>query len=765
MAIFNRVVVGLRWPILIGWIVAAVVATTWLPSLAGTRESPVGGLVDPDSPAIQAERRSLAHFGFPLFSRVAVVERSPDGITSEELASTVALAGVVASNSAPELRQALRESTLLEDLLDEVEVTESPVEAELDEIPFAMPLVNSLDVFPRVQEDATTAISFLAIDEPSLFRQQELAEAYAAQLVRERETTIGVTGTIPGRLGEWRAIRDALPWVEAATVVLIALILLWMFRSPGVPLLTLAAAGIAYLISIRLAAVIGLALGVSIPREAEPVLVVLLLGIATDYAVFLLAAGRRRLANGEGAREATLRTMTGTVPIVATAGLIVCLGTAALLVGRLDFFRALGPGLAVSVLTTLAVCLTFIPACLAILGRALFWPSIGRTLAGHDVEETAWPAERLNLRGRLARFSVTRPGALLMVATSSIALLAAASGLLFTNLGFVILEGLPRSSEARVAGDAAAAGFAPGILSPTELLVEGKDLESRQGELERLELALARQRGLAIVAGPRVIGPEFQAPVFVADGGSAARYLLVLEEPPLGAAGIDRLRQLRGALDELAADAGLSDARLSLLGDTAIAEHTVSGIVDDLWRILAVAVIINLLLLALFLRSLIAPLYLVATSLLALAASLGLTTYLFQGLLARDGLTYYVPFAVTVLLLSLGSDYNVFIVGRIWQQARRQPLEDAVAYATPRAARAVTVAGVALAGSFALLALIPLDAFRQFAFAMGVGILVDTFLVRTMLVPSLVALVGEASWWPARRFHLREALQAPDHAE
>ena len=153
----------------------------------------------------------------------------------------------------------------------------------------------------------------------------------------------------------------------------------------------------------------------------------------------------------------------------------------------------------------------------------------------------------------------------------------------------------------------------------------------------------------------------------------------------------------------------------------------------------------------LFLRAVVAPLYLVFVSVLGLAASLGLTALVFQGVLGHDDLTYYVPFAAAVLLVALGSDYNVFVAGRVWEEARWMRLREAIAVATPAAAKAVTVAGIALAASFALLFVVPLRSFREFAFVMAVGVLLDTFLVRSLLVPALTSLFGEAAWWPGRR--------------
>jgi RND superfamily putative drug exporter len=186
-------------------------------------------------------------------------------------------------------------------------------------------------------------------------------------------------------------------------------------------------------------------------------------------------------------------------------------------------------------------------------------------------------------------------------------------------------------------------------------------------------------------------------------------------------------------------------------GATAIAAETVDDIQHDLFYVLLAAFLVNLVLLMVFLRSLVAPFLLVGASALGLAATIGLTTLVFQGLLGYSSLTYYVPIAVSVLLISFGSDYNVFIVGRIYQESRERPLREAIGVAVPEASRAVTVAGVTLAGSFATLALIPLSSFREFAFAMCVGVLLDTFVVRSLLIPAVISAVGERCWWPGSR--------------
>ena len=148
-----------------------------------------------------------------------------------------------------------------------------------------------------------------------------------------------------------------------------------------------------------------------------------------------------------------------------------------------------------------------------------------------------------------------------------------------------------------------------------------------------------------------------------------------------------------------------------------------------------------------------APLYLLAASALSVAASLGLATYVFQDLLGEGQLVYYIPFATAVLLLALGSDYNIFLVGQVWDEARPGGMASAVRHAGRRAGGTIAVAGLVLAASFALLAIIPLEAMHQFAFVMVVGILIDAFIVRSVLVPALIVIFGDAGRWPgsARR--------------
>ena len=705
------ILVRLRLAIVAAWLLAAVAAVAYLPDLHQSGdEQELLGLVPDNAEALAAGVRSAELFSVPVLAQTAVVQRDPNGLSRAALERIALRAKRIAEHEDPELR----------------------------EIRAALPIVNLNDVFPSSRESGTTAITYLHFDpsKTDLDDQDELAHRFAEKYVHfHDDALVGVTGVVPARMEEWRQIAAGLPWVTLATIALIALILGVHFRSPVAPLVTLFAAGIAYVVSLRTVGVIGDHLNVSIPRDAEPVLVVLLLGVVTDYAVFFLHGMRERLASGEQRVEAAQRATADYLPTVLTAGLIVAGGTAALVAGQLDFFRAFGPAMALTVLISLLVAVTLVPATMAILGRALFWPS-------RHLEP---PRERPST---LARLATARPVALVIAAASLAGLALAARGLGETNLGLTQIVGLPHDSEPRVAERAAAAGFAAGIVSPTVVLVEGVDRRLDLLGLVRLGRLLDDEPGVAATIGPA--SPAARAvPGLVFSGRApAARYLVVLDDEPHGGPAIDTVDRLQDRMPLLLERSGLGQARVSFAGDTALAAETVDTITHDLVRIGLAAFLVNFLLLAIFLRALVAPLYLVLASTLALAASIGLTSLVFQGLLGHDELTYFVPFAVAVLLLSLGSDYNVFVVGRIWQAAEELPLRDAIGTAAPRASRAIGVAGLALACSFAALALIDLRQFREFAFAMSVGVLLDAFVIRALLIPALISLVGDLSWWP-----------------
>jgi RND superfamily putative drug exporter len=725
---YAALVVRGRWLVLALVAVGAHLAVTQLPGLAGSQAG-LSGLVGRGNPAITAQIDAVQRFGLPLLSRTVVVQRDPAGLDPFVQADTV-----------------LRALEVDKRTLDAGGSPDS-------ELLLAYPLLNTPLLFPGAGEQYTTTVTYLFIaPTANLGEQDVIATDYAATLERPDGGLVGATGTIPVQAAQGRIVTERLPLVEAATLAAIALIVGFYFRSVAAPLITLLAAGVGYLVADRLIGLVGQTTGLSAPSQLQPVVVALILGITTDYTIFFLSGLHRRLREGRDGRDAVREAVVEYLPIVVVAGLTVTAGVATLIVADSALFQAFGPGLAISVLTGLTVSITLVPALLAILGRWTFWPARTSRLARQrrDGEDPA-PAGRAPRPGRFLRAVGYRTVAGTVTAVVLGLLVVASLPLGELRAAVSPVDALPADDPVRQAADAAAAGFAPGILAPTALVVAAPGVTGDRERLAALERLLDEQPEIAGVLGPRDQPLPIELGLFLAPDGGAARFLLVLDSDPLGAEAIDGLRALQQRMPELLAGAGLAGAEVSYAGDTALGLSLVDGAADDLVRVAAAVVLVDLLLLVVFLRALVAPLYLLATSVLAVTASLGLTTWVFQDLLGRDGVIFYVPFAAAVLLVSLGSDYNIFSVGYIWEEARRRPLPEALAVAVPRSTRAINAAGIALAASFGLVALIPLAPFQELAFAVAVGVLVDAFVVRSLLVPALVSLVGRAGGWPGRR--------------
>jgi RND superfamily putative drug exporter len=760
------VIVALRYIIIGGWIAAVALAVAFLPPLAATASGGLDALIPKNTPAASAEAEATRLFGAPLEAPVAVVQRDPHGMPKAALDRAVrqAIAVDQALSRLPGSQaQDAQAATALAQAgyPDAAQVAAGPVSpgppGGIPGLAGAVPLPNVSGLIRGMREHSTTVITFLYFQPgTSLTAQTAGANAYVHwYLSYPSSDVVGVTGPVPAEVAQNGIIQHYLGWVELFTVLVIALIVGVRFRAVGAPLVSLACAGTAYLLSTRIVAWAAERMGASLPADVGPLLVVLLLGVTTDYSVFFLSGMQARLAEGVRKVPAARQATAEFAPIILAAGLIVAASTASLLVARNQSLREFGPALALTVVTAMVVSMTLAPALMAVFGGLLF--------------RSVRPP-RAALRSGVARLAVTWPAALLAAVACTAGLLAIASFARHTQLDSPLVNELPASS-AKAAQSAAAKGFAPGIVAPTDILVTGPGVSAQTQALTRFQHELATQPGVAEIAGPATLnelpGVARAAPnPLLAKSGNAARFIVVQDSDPLGATAISELRALTDRLPSLARSAGLARVSLEVGGETALTSDAISSVLADLSRVVVAILAVSLVLLAVFLRSLLAPVYLLFASVLAVFASLGLTLLISSHLLGFASLVYFVPIAGGVLLVSLGSDYNVFVVGRIWEEARRRPLRDAVRVAVPRASRAITTAGVALAASFGMLAVIPLEQFRQIALLMGIGVIIDAVLVRSVLVPALVVLFGRAGTWPAHRSTaVRAARRATSEAE
>jgi len=226
--------------------------------------------------------------------------------------------------------------------------------------------------------------------------------------------------------------------------------------------------------------------------------------------------------------------------------------------------------------------------------------------------------------------------------------------------------------------------------------------------------------------------------------------IVVFRDDPYDAGAIASFTTLQARVSSALQGSGPPGTTVLWSGATPTSAEAVAGTEADIWRVAVLAALLMFFVLALYFRAVLAPLLLIASSALALGATLGLLVDVFQGWLGYPDITFFVPMAAGVLLVSLGADYSVFVMGRIWEEARGRDMTTAVVVALPRASRAVSIAAATLALSFAVLAIVPVQPFREIAFIMGVGVVIDAFLVRSFLLPALLVLTGPSAFWPHR---------------
>jgi putative drug exporter of the RND superfamily len=349
---FGYLVVGLRFPIILAWAAAVVVAVMLLPPLPSS-----GGLSDlipAGSAAAQADASAARLFGYPLEAGVAIVQRDTRGLPPS------------AVNKAAQAAEKYNRHASIPGLLAVIPI---PNGAGIPEAISVSP-ASAAGLLARVRGHTSTIVTFLEFSPDSTMQQQVTdAGTYAGRYLT---AVVGVTGPVAAQYEQGLIIDRDLGWVELFTVLAIALIVGIRLRSLLAPLAALLCAGTAYEIAIRVVVWGARRTGIAVPQEADPVLVVLLLGVTTDYCVFFLSGMRSRLAEGADRLQAVRDSTAESAPIVLAAGLIVAAGTGALLVARGGLLRAFGPGLAVTVLVSMVVSLTLMPALLGVLSPVIF---------------------------------------------------------------------------------------------------------------------------------------------------------------------------------------------------------------------------------------------------------------------------------------------------------------------------------------------------------------------------------------------------------
>ncbi|WP_326949902.1 MMPL family transporter [Amycolatopsis sp. NBC_01307] len=570
---------------------------------------------------------------------------------------------------------------------------------------------------PRDNQAVQLAVPILADGNPA-----DVVKEVRAQLAGAPD---GLTVLVTGPAGQIADLVTAFGGIDGILLLVaggvVALILIVVYRSPLLPFLVLLSAvfalGLASLVVYLLAKNDILALN----GQSQGILSILVFGAATDYALLTVARFREQLRDTPSRFDALRIAWRATLePIAASAGTVV-LGVLCLLFSDLNSNKGLGPVAAIGIGAALLASTTFLPAVLALCGRGAFWPF--KPALGSPHPETA------GIWGRVAGLVGKRPRTVWVVTA------------LVLGIGVAFLPQLKAS------GTAQSDVFLTQVESGT-----GQDILGRHfpGGLGAPAITIADAGALpAVLAASKVDGVAQSLPLPGPDGqpkvvGGRVQILSVLNDPADSEAAVATVGRLRDAVH------AVPRAAAKVGGPTAIQLDTQQTSVHDRELIIPIVLLVIFLVLALLLRSLLAPLLLIATVVLSFAATMGVSALVFNHIFGFPGADPVVPLFGFVFLVALGIDYNIFLMTRVREEALTRGTRAGTLRGLSLTGGVITSAGVVLAATFSALSVIPILFLAQIAFIVAFGVLLDTFLVRSLLVPALTVDVGRRIWWPSK---------------
>lgn len=537
--------------------------------------------------------------------------------------------------------------------------------------------------------------------------------------------TVKVTGPAGqiADLGEAFSGIDGLLLLVAGSVVI--LILIVVYRSPILPFVVIISAVFALGLASGLVYLLADNDVLELNGQSQGILFILVFGAATDYALLLVSRFREELTTVDDKYAALRSAWRATIePVSASAGTVI-LGVLCLLFSDLNSNRSLGPVAAIGIGASFLASMTFLPAALALLGRTAFWPL--RPKLADDTASTE-PGTTHRFWAGIADRVAARPRTI-WIATLIVLLVGAAFAPTFKSDGIAQTDYFLGSVDSVDGAEIQAKHFDAGSGSPTWIISD-----QSQGDA-----VLTAVRGVDGVADAALVERSGQ-PVVV-DGEVAVQATLADNADSLAAQ--DTVVRIRDAVHPI------DGANALVGGTTAIDLDTRTTAIHDRNLIIPIVLLVVLAVLMLLLRSIVAPLILLATTVLSFGTTLGVAALLFNGPFDFAGADPVVPLFAFVFLVALGIDYNIFLMTRVREEAKLHGTRSGMIRGLTATGGVITSAGVVLAATFAALGVIPLLFLAQVAFLVAFGVLVDTLIVRTLLVPALTLDIGKRVWWPS----------------
>ena len=733
--------VRFRGPVVVAWVVVVVVCVQLLPSLASVSKATNSAFLPASSPSERAAQ-----------------------LASPFQNSKLAAATLVAASSSSPLTEVEQQAI-------------TKFEAKLRTLP-RVRLVRDLGISPNGK--ARQALIEAAVPAFGGGNASQLVHSIRSDFKAASVPGLSfyLTGDLPTIIDSQQSSKHSQSLTQLFSVVFILALLLVAFRALLAPLVTLLPAALVLTLAGPVVAE-ATHIGVQVSVITQVLLIVLVLGAGTDYGLFLVFRVREELRRGLEPQAAVVKAVSTVGESITFSALTVIVALLSLVLAQFGIYQSLGPALAIGIGLMLLAGLTLLPALLAIFGRAVFWPTrtvredrprtgIYATLAKRVVRRPLWI-----LVAGVAVFGGIATGALTST-TAGFGNTSTPSGTNSAAGAAVLARDFPASN---VQASAVLFRLPYSVWSNPAILATAQADLARSQQFRTVVGALAASRltpaevsalqaelgapGLLPPAEPgsAAVSPELynsyrELAQFISPDGHTIQFsTLLLHNNDNSALALAAVPAVRTAVAQVASRIGAEENGIFGILPFAYDVQNISN--TDLVHIIPVVAVLIALLLALVLRSLVAPVYLVVSVVLSYLATLGLVSVVFVHILGQDGINFLLPFLLFVFLMALGSDYNILMMTRIREEVQLMPLRQAIQRAVAMTGTTISTAGLVLGGTFAVLGLAGggtsgAAEIQQIGFGVAAGVFMDTFIIRTLVVPSAAVLLGRWNWWPSR---------------
>ncbi len=707
----GRIADQYRIPLLVGWILAAVLVTALAPNLNDIASNDSSDFLPDDSPSIAGQALVEEHFPQQIQQgNITLVFDAGEGnpiATDENLAYIGEVSTWLTGVDAPEGIQGVQSPTL------------NPEAATNFISPDGQIALVNIAVSATDESTRTTMLE----------RIHETIEDAPANL------EIYPTGETAIFSDYNEAITETVDRTLIVTIALVVILLLVIYRSPVSPFIPLVVVTIAYLIARGMVAWLGEAEVFSVSGTAGMLLIVVMYGAGTDYCLFLINRFRDELAHNSDSRKSVRLAVKNVSEVISSSAGTVMAGFLAMTTAQLGLFNTTGPTLAIGVAVGLLAGLTLTPAFLGLLGQRAFWP--GKA----TVRQTG------ALYRRTSQLVSSQP--VLTIGVIVLIMLPFAVYGSGQQASYDTLADLPEDIDSvvgfRLLEDHLGAGNLQPLTAVTEL-DENTDVASVTRDLQGIE-GVALVRSATQPLGMPADSPEMEqslaglAASYVNPETNAARFEIVLVDNPFSLEAMDTTERIRETLSDIPGEDGV-------IGTTAVQADLRDTLAEDMQMTIILVLVGIFIVLLLMLRSVVAPLYLIGTILLSYGTTMGITRLASDALWGTSNLTWWVPFFMFVFLVALGIDYSIFLFGRIKEEVGKHGIQEGIHHAVEATGSVITSAGIIVAGTFGAMMGGSILGLAQIGFAVSIGILIDTFVVRTILDPALATFFGKWTWWP-----------------